>query len=222
MKKIILLLCLAFPLAACAQSYRHELRASFGMGSDHRFNQTVNRYIDRYGLEKEFVSFGILRGVNLSAQLEYYCHLNRRIAIGGAVGYGSAYGRLVRPYESAEGDWLSEVYLPLIYPYDWDDPGTDVESRSLSVMPGLKVTWLEAGPVVLYSKGNAGLRHYRLTVSSRDYPEINDSRLKFAFQLSPVGVEVGGRHVKFFTEIGYGQQGIVTMGAVWHFAATQQ
>ena len=43
-----------------------------------------------------------------------------------------------------------------------------------------------------------------------------ENKMRVAYQLSPVGIEIGSNHLRFTSEIGYGLQGILNFGLVWH------
>jgi hypothetical protein len=46
---------------------------------------------------------------------------------------------------------------------------------------------------------------------------FNRKRWKFAPQLTALGFDVGGRHLRFFAELGYGVEGVVNIGLNYRF-----
>lgn len=87
-----------------------------------------------------------------------------------------------------------------------------------SLMPGVKYNWFvkkfgsqSSGIFKLYSKANIGIclaNRYELLVGG---PVANASGA-FAYQVVPLGFEIGGRVCKFFLEGGYGYTGYARGG----------
>ncbi len=136
--------------------------------------------------------------------------------------------------------WL-EFNLPMAYAKNWGscDPvtiknnaGVPVGRMDLSstdnwfiILPNARINWLRNGWLSLYSRAGAGVsfvtRSFESKVHSSD-PDVEmlygasssstAGAAAFAWQLSPVGVEVGTERVGFFAEGGYGFMGIINVG----------
>ena len=90
-------------------------------------------------------------------------------------------------------------------------------------MPSVKFNWLRKKSWGLYSKLALGATYAHIV--NEDYDNqgnksgekltVND--LLFNFQVSAIGFEVGSSHVRAFTELGIGEQGIVLAGVRYKF-----
>lgn len=70
---------------------------------------------------------------------------------------------------------------------------------TLSAVPTFKASWFNYEHVGMYSKLGAGVSDY---ISNN-----TEHQFIFAFQLSPICVDFGGKHFRGFLELGYGVQG---------------
>jgi len=86
-----------------------------------------------------------------------------------------------------------------------------IRNRYWSVMPGVRWNWLNFRRVEVYSRLGAGV-----VFGKSSYGERSESRVQFAFQVSPVGVEVGGR-LALFAEAGIGAAGCLLIGGRCRF-----
>ena len=108
----------------------------------------------------------------------------------------------------------------------WASRGMTVGDQSvfyISFMPRLKAEWVHNKYFVLYSSIAAGAMWKRTTSkplfnkvddAGEFFDELGDqikNEVKFAFQVSPIGLEVGN-HVGIFVEAGFGQMGIAQGG----------
>lgn len=78
------------------------------------------------------------------------------------------------------------------------------------IMPVLKSNWYKNNILTLYSKVAAGVAIGMLDYQT-DGTKASATEVEFAFQASPLGVEIG-RKVAFFAEFGFGYQGTVIAG----------
>ena len=76
----------------------------------------------------------------------------------------------------------------------------------LAVMPNVKWNWLNLKIVSFYTRVGAGASFAKAKVGGQ-----SDKSTLFAFQVSPVGVEVGGR-VAAYAEAGIGTSGSLLVG----------
>ncbi|MBE9488594.1 MAG: hypothetical protein IMY73_05350 [Bacteroidetes bacterium] len=81
-----------------------------------------------------------------------------------------------------------------------------------AIMPTAKFTWLNLSIVNLYSKIALGFAF----VDSKDFKNKKYNDNQVAFQLSPIGLEVGGAF-SGFVEAGIGDMGFCQMGARYQF-----
>lgn len=87
----------------------------------------------------------------------------------------------------------------------------DYKVDFITIMPSFKMNWIKKDIFRFYSKIALGVT---LDVASTD--DINDTSVEFAYQVSPLGFEVG-KSISGFAEIGYGHQGIGLIGIRYRF-----
>ncbi|MBR3287152.1 MAG: hypothetical protein IKI72_04955 [Bacteroidales bacterium] len=95
----------------------------------------------------------------------------------------------------------------------------EMKNTYVSLMPAAKFGWLNRPKVGLYSKVGAGatLRHEKSDRYSEDEEDDSDSAVHFNFQISLIGVEIGGSAVRGFAELGFGEQGTILGGVRYRF-----
>lgn len=119
--------------------------------------------------------------------------------------------------------WL-ELTIPLIYSHNngrheyrrvldgssiYAEDGT-IRDDWFTLMPSIRVNWMRTSWLSLYSRVGAGISLAN-RVRFADLAANLESSRAFAWQVSPVGIEMG-RRVCFFVEGGYGFTGVVTGG----------
>lgn len=82
--------------------------------------------------------------------------------------------------------------------------GSEIKNRYWTLMPNVKWNWLNLKIVSFYTRVGAGASFSKAKIG-----EQSDKSTLFAFQVSPVGVEVGGRIAA------YAEAGIGTSGSLW-------
>ena len=134
--------------------------------------------------------------------LEYFHHINPRLSFGGMFSY-----------EHASADIFS----------NWDKTQQNIgkeKSNYFTLMPAAKFEWIHKKTFSLYSKVGAGITFAKstdkYTNQSSQATKESDSDCYFNFQVSAVGVQFG-KKVCGFTEIGFGQQGILSAGVRYRF-----
>ena len=91
----------------------------------------------------------------------------------------------------------------------------DIKTNYYELMPEIKFNWLNTKYVTLYSKLAGGLRYsheiytYDPTEGEGEIDKTDDE--DFSFQISAIGLELGST-ISGFTELGYGDQGILIVG----------
>lgn len=192
-----------FTISATAQDsaepefYKHEVGVSYGIGTN---TEVISTFANIFG--------SVLRAVVNSSEdtksnytgsinAEYYYNFNKTIGLGGVLGF----------------EHIGYDY------YDTKTNDTNMKQKDvyMTIMPAFKAHWFNYPHVSMYSKIGAGLTvdftNYDIKDSSRDPDKYKaETNCMFAFQLSPVCIEAGARHVMGFAELGYGTQGILVVG----------
>lgn len=209
---LLLLFVLLLPASTtqAQEEIRHqEFGIGVGAGEDSHFENIYDSYQDNYKLDT-YDDF--LWDAEVSLFAEYLYHFNKHLAVGLSAGYAR-----VGQQELWDTSWYSDPSLDnpsAMYP---SNKHVYLKTQTLFVMPTLKFTWYNNHHFAFYSRGGLGGQYYKLDAESRDYPERHESHLKLSYQFSPVGIEVGGDLIRFFSELGYGKQGVFNMGVVTHF-----
>ncbi len=187
MKKILYifsLLC-TVALGANAQDYEtpsNEISVSWGLGSGPMIADAFAS-----GLTGS-TEYGMQTG-NISAQFMH--NLNKTIGIG----------------VTASFEGLSAKKT--------DEMTEDLSNNYITIMPTARAYWFRKSMFGMYSRAAAGV-----TFNSFDYLNAKDgktvkdseSEVSFAWQVSPVGIEIGSNKVSGFLEGGFGYQGLVIAG----------
>jgi len=144
--------------------------------------------------------------------------------------FGVEYMRYVHPHVAVGAGMTYENYF-----LGFDQrQGTDADGNAyyskgpvqshhvVTVMPAVKFPWFSKPHVSMYSKLAAGLAIYHSpTVSVEGVDSDGNTQTKtvdgsdalnVAFQVTPVGVDFGGDLVRGFAELGWGYQGMLSMG----------
>ena len=94
-----------------------------------------------------------------------------------------------------------------------------VSENSFSIIPHLKLNWLNTKHVNLYSKVAIGGIHYVTYQQEEYYPNLYEitpydvnTILLDAFQITPVGIEIGTKQYAGFLQIGDGMEGMICIG----------
>lgn len=134
--------------------------------------------------------------------LEYYYHTSPLIGVGGNVVFVT----------NNNDGYLKDNQL-----------NSHHHKSYFTVMPSVKFNWLRRNKWGMYSKVAIG--GTLTTFTNQDYDDhgkrVNEKEttrdLIFNFQASLLGVEVGGRQVRGFAELGVGEQGMVLGGVRYKF-----
>ena len=104
--------------------------------------------------------------------------------------------------------------------FEKSQPICRLNESSHTLMFHLKVNWLNTKYVNLYSKIGQGIMawNYRLIEYQPNLYEIqlpsNDltDRINYAYQFTPIGIEVGTKQYAGFLQVGIGMEGIISIG----------
>ena len=94
----------------------------------------------------------------------------------------------------------------------WGDKGEE-KTKYYTVMPAIKFNWLRREHFGMYSGLAAGV----MFITSKDDKKDNDSKTSFMGQLTALGAEFGGQQLRAFTELGFGERGMLTLGLRYKF-----
>lgn len=94
-------------------------------------------------------------------------------------------------------------------------------SNYFTILPAVKFNWLRKQQWGLYSKLGVGYTRAQFATTGKDsngtYTKDSSGSDFFNFQVSLVGVEVGGRNARGFAELGFGEQGLIHGGVRFRF-----
>lgn len=94
-------------------------------------------------------------------------------------------------------------------------------SNYFTILPAVKFNWLRKQNWGLYSKVGVGYTRAEYKTTGKDsegkYTEDKSDSNYFNFQASLVGIEAGGRSVRGFAELGFGEQGLIHGGIRFRF-----
>ena len=209
--------------------YRHEIDVLAGLGSSvwrGAHDRQVGQFRDM-GMEHPFFCGvdidGATCGVDVDGAtwgLRYFYHISPRVAVGAAFGRAWAYDGLETPLDPEDPDAYA------LSPY------AHVHTRSTFAMPAVKYSWIHEDVYSLYSIAALGAQcsHTWASIHTHEaslFPELryehhrqevfNRKRWKLAPQLTALGFDAGGRHLRFFAELGYGVEGVVNIGLSYRF-----
>ena len=91
-----------------------------------------------------------------------------------------------------------------------------ISSSYYTLMPAVKFNWLRRDKWGMYSKLAIGAT-YRDYSKTHEQEKATDNEVLFNFQVSVLGVEAGGQHVRGFAELGIGEQGVILGGVRYKF-----
>ena len=96
-----------------------------------------------------------------------------------------------------------------------------VSQNSISILPHLKINWLNTKFVNLYSKvAPIGIR-YCTYKQEEYYPDLYEvqapvnsfkDKIGYAYQFTPIGIEIGTKRCAGFMQCGIGMEGMISIG----------
>ena len=139
---------------------------------------------------------------------------------------GAFYVTYTRRLTKVIGIGLTFCYDPINLDYYGTVNGNNtlickVREHSFSLIPHLKINWLNTKYVNLYSKvAPIGIRY--CTYNQKEfYPDLYEiqspydsfaDRVGYAYQFTPIGVEIGTKRCAGFLQVGLGMGGIISIG----------
>lgn len=92
---------------------------------------------------------------------------------------------------------------------------SDFKSTFITVMPSVKFNWLRKDHFGMYSSLSAGVMFEKNSLKA-DGQEQKDNNTCFMAHVTAVGAEFGGK-LRGFTELGFGERGVLTVGIRYKF-----
>ena len=168
----------------------HEISVAYGTGSS-IFGDGIGNAFDAL--------FNSISGVKTTNEkqfgtlsVEYFYHLNDpKVAIG-----------LIGCYAEESRDLVSG-----------DSKIGDAKKTNFTIMPSAKYYWSNKEHFGFYSKIALGATFHSEKSNSNKYQSDNydKSKVYFATQVSPVGLEAGVKNFRGFLEAGWGEQGVIAL-----------
>lgn len=175
-------------LAASAQDEnKNKISVSYGVGAMPEFRDFA-------------ITLGSLTDVQYTEQtgtfsVQYLRFLNKRFGVGGTLAYERLGGKGNMLFNKETSKKFSE--------------------HNIALMPTVSAYWYRNRIVGIYSQAAIGT--CIICRQGLDKAEAEKNELELAFQLSAAGIDVGNEHIRFFTEVGFGYQGIVNLGLSYAF-----
>ena len=186
--------------------YRHELRLQLGIGSM-RHQPSYDRFCNSICHTQQLKLYdGFLCGLGggLGISMSYFYHISNCWAVGLAGGYSFQPRESLSPVDEASLDFHHYPSIRCSYVY---------------LMPTAKFRWLSFPHCSFYSRGAIGVicqhQHFKNTINP-DGRDIRENGWHLGYQLSAFGFETA-KSVRFFTEIGYGTEGVLNVGLSYYF-----
>ncbi len=174
---------------------KSEFSVSYGVATSRSVNSSLGDAFDFHWLKTDNASY------TGAVNMEYMYRLNSHWAVG--VDFG---------YEHAQCDAMDETDADNIAKYKDD---------YFTVMLGGKYYWINGAKFRIYSKAAVGVSFvrekmtgivdYTSSVMPDEQELFSDNATGFAYQVSPVALEIG-KDFCGFLELGYGNQGVVQAG----------
>ena len=192
MKKILVMVVAAISATmsvnAQVEDLRHEIGVTYGTGNA-IFGDGIGNVFDAIGNsilgvktanEKQFGTLSV----------EYFYHLNNPNAAIGLIG----------AYSEESKDLMK----------DGTNIG-DAKKTNFTIMPSAKYYWIYKEYFGFYSKIAVGATFHGEKSNSSKYEGDNydNSKVYFAAQISPIGLEAGIKNLRAFLEAGWGEQGVI-------------
>ncbi len=132
--------------------------------------------------------------------VEYFYHLKPWLGVGGIAAYGQMEQDLFLTGKKNGKDGVLKNYY-------------------MTLMPAVKLDWLRQKNFGMYSKLAIGatLRSEKIDYETAGHDDYSNTEMHVNWQVSLLGLEVGGRNLRGFLEVGTGEQGIFDIGLRYKF-----
>ena len=206
---------------------RHEVNITLGVGSN-QADRSTSRFVDDIiqprHMETDGQCWDIIGDSYIMGKMEYHYRLNRKWDIGAMMAWG---------YSSEN---YTDEYFYSIEENKQNHSGTITQGysrcRSFSFAPSARYTWYETRTYRLYSRVSLGvMRHHHVfdieewKYGNKTKPygsiiseeNVDETKWRMAYQVSPIGICVGAGPLKFVAELGYGCLGVCNVGIAFCF-----
>ena len=198
---------------------KDEVAVAVGVGSN---SQIINAFSSIFSVMGEALISSMLTGGQYvgsttyenekdipALSVEYFHHLSPGVSIGGIAAFNGTSSDMYCKLRHTDGTTVTNEKIGSSHKYYF------------SVMPAAKFDWLRRKNFGLYSKVAVGATYYtekqKQDVEGDKKKVHDDSGVRFNFQASLLGVEVGSQKFRGFAEFGVGEQGIALAGLRYKF-----
>lgn len=148
-------------------------------------------------LEDIAVTIGSLGGSSYNnttsaLSVEYLRYVTPKLALGGTLSLEKQWGTFTETGEKKK-----------------------IGQTDIVVMPTISYHWYNNEHFGVYSKAAAGIDVIAYKDNTKEL--VNGNTAEFAYQVSPIGIDMGNQKFRFFAEGGVGYQGIVNVGLHYNF-----
>ena len=98
----------------------------------------------------------------------------------------------------------------------WGKGNEDYSSKYITLMPSVKFNWLRKNYFGMYSALSAGAMYLSHNLKD-EYVKDDTSKIWFMWQITPIGMEFGGKAFRGFAEAGVGEKGLLCAGLRYKF-----
>lgn len=216
-------MCLTCITLQAQEMRHHEVGISIGCGpndADTKVNDMLDILSDKYQMEEDFTQSGPFCMVHSTISIDYLYHLSRRWAVGGLFGWGYAGGN----FNGNVPSWPSSPQAP----NGPDDFPIFREghliSRSFYILPFARFSWYVTDNQVFRCYSKLAIGFMKQVNDFRPSADQNEQQIgdlkpiyridrRLTFQVAVGGIEFGNQRIRLYSEMGYGCQGILTVGA---------
>ena len=198
---------------------KDEVAVAVGVGSN---SQIINAFSSIFSIMGEALISTMITGGQFvgtttyenekdipALSVEYFHHLSPGVSIGGIAAFNGTSSDMYCKLRHTDGSTVTNEKVGSSHKYYF------------SVMPAAKFDWLRKKNFGLYTKVAVGATYYtekqEQDVNGEKKEVHDDSGVRFNFQASLLGVEVGSQKFRGFAEFGVGEQGIALAGLRYKF-----
>ena len=204
MKRILFSCLFLSVITTCtAYDYNHEASISYGVGTH---NEIVNGFANVVGT---IFTLGYADITDLkwsgAYNMRYAYHPVKFLGLGVTTSYQTSKGDIVEG-SSKSKDTDERVVVG------------KAEGKYLAIMPSVSLNWFDFNYVCMYSKvavGYSMAKSKQTRFEPKEYKKTSEDH--WAYQISPVALEVGSPLVRGFFELGFGHEGILAVGVKCKF-----
>ena len=193
---------------------KDEIAVSVGAGSN---SQIINAFSSIFSVLGEALITGMMTGGQYvgtttyenekdipALSVEYFHHMDKVVSIGAIAAFNGTSSDMYCNFQRSDGSSITKEKVGYAHKYYF------------TLMPAAKFDWLRGKNFGLYSKLAVGATYYtekeKQEVNGENREVHSDSGVRFNFQASLLGVEVGVEKFRGFVEFGAGEQGILLAG----------